>query len=209
MADPDRLPTLGWIGVGRMGLPIVEHLVRAGFTVQVHDRDASRTHLLQERHGIAVAQNAAELARQSDVILSMVNDDYALRAVALDQHGVCAGLRTGKIYIDLSTVSPAVSAQVAAGIPSGASFLRAPVSGSVAAAEAGTLTIYCSGSRAAYDASLLILQAFSAQRFHVGDADEARLLKLLINAIVVSEPVIFGEAIALGMRGGLEARYHP
>ena len=204
MADPDRRPTLGWIGVGRMGLPIVEHLVRAGFTVLVHDRDASRTDLLKERHGIASTDSPVGLARQSDVILSMVNDDDALRAVALGRHGVCAGLSNGKIYIDLSTVSPTASAEVAAAIPPGPSFLRAPVSGSVAAAEAGRLTVYCSGPDAAYETSLGILQAFSAQCFHVGDQEEARLLKLLINAIVVSEPVIFGEAIALGLRGGLK-----
>ena len=203
MADASRKPALGWIGVGRMGTPIVRHLMQAGFAVRVHDRDHHRTDMLRD-DGAVVVDSPIDLARQSDVIFSMVNDDAALRAVALGDQGVCAGLCPSAVYIDLSTVSPPASAEVAARIPAGASFLRAPVSGSVSTAEAGTLTIYCSGPREAYDASLDLLRVFSAQQFHVGNREEARLLKLLINAIVVTEPVVFGEAIALGVRGGLE-----
>jgi 3-hydroxyisobutyrate dehydrogenase-like beta-hydroxyacid dehydrogenase len=142
---------LGWIGVGKMGTPLCTNLLEAGFDLSVVDTDPGRVAAIT-RSGARSCPDAATLAREVDVVFSMVPDDAALLAIVAGANGVAAGIGPGKIFVDLSTVSPARSAKVAEMLrPTGAQYLRSPVSGSVATAAAGTLAIYCSGPRAAFE----------------------------------------------------------
>jgi len=192
---------IGWIGIGNMGAPICRNLLAAGHAVTVFDIDPVRVAELHAA-GAAVAADAADLAARADLVFTMVPNDRVLLAVA---EGVAAALRPDQTFIDMSTVSPATSAQVADLLaPSGAAYLRAPVSGSTAGAAAGTLAIYCSGPRAAYDAALPVLERIGSRQTHVGTAEEARVLKLLINMIVCITPAVVGEALAFGQRSGLD-----
>ena len=123
--------TVGWIGAGAMGLPICRHLLKAGCEVVVYDR-------LPERVAPAVAAGASgadsirQLARRCELVFSMVYDDQAFETVVTGSDGVLAGIRPGSLYIDMSTVSPGISRQMAVLLArQGVRYLRAPVSGSV------------------------------------------------------------------------------
>ncbi len=192
---------IGWIGTGNMGAPICRNLIAAGHELVVHDIDPARLAELQSA-GAAVASDAADLVARADLVFSMVPNDKVLLAVV---EGIAGRLRPGQTFIDMSTVSPATSARVFELLaPSGAAYLRAPVSGSTAGAAAGTLAIYCSGPRAAYDAVLPVFGRIGSRQSHVGLAEEARVLKLLINMIVCITPAVVGEALAFGQRSGLD-----
>jgi len=192
---------IGWIGIGNMGAPICRNLIAAGHQLVVHDIDPARLAELQGA-GAAVATDAADLVARADLVFSMVPNDKVLLAVV---EGIAVRLRPGQTFIDMSTVSPATSARVFELLaPSGAAYLRAPVSGSTTGAAAGTLAIYCSGPRAAYDAVLPVFGRIGSRQSHVGLAEEARVLKLLINMIVCITPAVVGEALAFGQRSGLD-----
>jgi 3-hydroxyisobutyrate dehydrogenase-like beta-hydroxyacid dehydrogenase len=195
---------LGWIGVGKMGTPLCTNLLEAGFDLSVVDTDPGRVAAIT-RSGARSCPDAATLAREVDVVFSMVPDDAALLAIVAGASGIAAGIGPGKIFVDLSTVSPARSAKVAEMLrPTGAQYLRSPVSGSVATAAAGTLAIYCSGPRAAFETVRPALERMGRTLTYCGEEEEARVLKLVINMIVCITPAVVGEALSLGARSGLD-----
>jgi 3-hydroxyisobutyrate dehydrogenase len=188
---------IGWIGVGRMGTPIGQRLIDAGATLTVYDLDRARARALN----VAVAASPAALAAEADVIFSMIPDDAALRAVADE---LAPALSAAHTYVDMSTVSPAASAAVAEQLaPTGAAYLRCPVSGSTATAAAGALTLLASGPADAFERLTPVLAAFSAKRTLYGPAEEGRVVKLMVNLIVAATPVLLGEAMHFGTRLGL------
>jgi len=195
---------IGWIGVGAMGQPICRHLLKAGYALDVYDKDPTKISALVSE-GASAGISAGELAGKCDLIISMVWDDDGLRDVVLGPTGVLTGVRTGISYIDMSTVSPKVSEEIAAqlarhDIP----YLRAPVSGSVPVAEAGKLTIYASGPRILFDSCQEILKAFSTKQTYVGTKEEGRIVKLAINLILQMSTAILGEVLAFGARAGVD-----
>lgn len=195
--------TVGWIGVGAMGLPICRNLLKGGCEVVVYDR-------LPERIGQAMAAGATgadsvrQVAQRCDLLFSMVYDDQAFEAIVSGPDGVLAGLRPGSLYVDMSTVSPRVSAEMAALLARhGVRYLRAPVSGSVGLAETGELTVLVSGDESDHQACLPILQLFSRAQTWQGPGEAARVIKLVVNALLVGSTVLIGEALALGESAGL------
>ena len=198
------MQTVGWIGLGKMGDPMARNLVKAGVPLTVYNRSPDRTRGL-EGEGAAVADSLQALAGPVDVVISMVSDDHALEAVSFGPDGAFAAMAPGAIFIDMSTVSPALSARVAeAAEAKGIRYLRAPVSGSVALAEAATLTILVSGPRDAYDQCLPLFEAMGAKCYHVGNGEEARVLKLSLNMMVGITAAMMGEALAFGDGGGMD-----
>lgn len=193
--------TIAWIGAGKMGLPVCQRLKAAGFDVRVLARREAQAKALADI-GFAVATDAAQLVRGADVVFTCVSDDSALRDVVLAP-GFAPALSPSAVLIDMSTVSPAVSKDVAEHLPAGISYLRAPVSGSTSMAAAGTLTALVSGPRAAFDRMAPVFAAFTKQAFHLGEAEEARFLKLAINSMVAATSALLGEALAFGRKGGL------
>ena len=195
---------VGWIGLGKMGTPMSKNLLKAGYPLIIYNRTIKKTKELADM-GAEIADTPRSLAANVDVILSMISDDSALEAVSLGTNGVFEGAKTGAFYIDMSTVSPSSSHRVAQEADRmGINYLRAPVSGSTAFAEDGTLMIFVSGSKEAYERCLDILGALGQKVFHVGYKEEARYLKLLINMMVGITSAMVAEALVFGKRAGMD-----
>jgi len=188
-------------GVGKMGLPMAGHFHVGGHAVTVSDLDASRLQFARGQ-GLQVADDAAAAMARADIIVSSLPNDAALRAVAAQ---VAQSARRGTTYIDTSTVSQQVSAEVAQVLSAaGMAYLRTTVSGNNKMAEAAQLTVMASGSRAAYDAALPLLKLLGPNQFYLGDAEQARLMKLVVNLMIAQTSAMLSEALTLGRKGGLD-----
>lgn len=196
-------PTIGWIGVGAMGLPICRNLLKGGCEVVVYDRQSARVEQAMAAGAIG-ADSVRQVAQRCDLLFSMVYDDQAFSTIVTAPDGVLAGARPGTLYVDMSTVSPRVSAEMAALLArQGLRYLRAPVSGSVGLAEAGEITVLASGEPEDLRDCLPILQLFSRAQTWQGPGEAARIVKLVVNALLVGSTVLIGEALALGEAAGL------
>lgn len=195
---------IGWIGLGRMGEPMAGHLCDAGHALAVYNRTAARAAALSAQ-GAVVAASPAAAASGSDVVFSMLADDAALREMLLGSAGALAHMDKGSVLVEMSTVSPAISAEIdQAATARGIDYIRAPVSGSVAFAKAAKLTVLTSGPAQAHARVLPLLQLMSGRQFHVGEGCEARILKLVLNMMVGVSAAMMGEAMALGLKNGLD-----
>lgn len=195
---------IGWIGLGKMGIPMSSNLVKAGYSLTVYNRTAEKTKALADQ-GAKVADSPKAAAEGQDVIISMISDDTVLEAVSFGPEGAFEGAAKGSIYIDMSTVSPMSSACVAeAAEAKGIQYLRSPVSGSTVLAEAGTLTIFASGPRDAYDACEDMFSKMGQKSFYVGAGEEARYLKLVLNMMVGLSSAMVAEALTFGEAGGMD-----
>src|SRR4051794_13868669 len=183
-----------------MGTAVAERLLEAGFPLVVYNRTSGKAGALTTR-GAATALSAGELAAGADVVLTSVADDDALEAVAAE---VVAVARPGTVLTDLSTVSPAASARVAAAA-AGASlgYLRAPVSGNPTVVRAGNLSFIVSGPAEALERVEPVLRAIGPTIHHVGDAEEARIVKLAVNLMIAGLAQLMSEALVLGEAAGV------
>ncbi len=195
------MAAIAWIGAGKMGLPVCKRLKDAGHEVRVLGRSPEREAAL-EAEGLATASTVPALINGADIIFTCVSDDTALADVLLSD-GFAASAPSGATLIDMSTVSPSISAEVAGKLPAGLAYLRAPVSGSTAMARTGTLTALVSGPEQAFTAMAPVFAAFTKKAFHLGTGEEARVLKLVINSLVAATSALLGEALAVGLKGGL------
>lgn len=196
--------TIGWIGLGKMGIPMSKNLIKAGYPMIVYDLYREKTKELVDLSA-RVTDSPKALAAEADVIISMITDDPALEEVSVGPEGAFEGAKPGAIFVDMSTVSPIASGRVAeAAEKRGIKYLRAPVSGSTVFAEAGTLTILASGPKDSYDKCSDIFGIMSKKAFYVGTSDEARYLKLLLNMMVGITSAMTAEALTLGERGGMD-----
>lgn len=198
------LPVIGWIGAGRMGVPMARFILQAGYPVVVFSRDpANRQKLVS--HGASEAASVMACARAADILFSSVPDDRALREVALGPDGLLAHARRGAVFVDTSTVSTEVSAEVdRQAAQRGVAYLRIPISGNAASAERGEVTALVSGPEPAWDTVKPVVQTFSQGQVYLGAGDEARYMKLVINLLVVTTAQALAEALALGRKAGLK-----
>src|SRR4051812_34004048 len=186
------------VGAGKMGLPMARHFAAGGHAVSVQDLDEARLALARAA-GIAVD---ARGMRDAELVLSSLPHDAALLAVG---EQVAAQAARGALYIDTSTVSQHASAQVAQACDAaGVRYLRATVSGNNHMAEAAQLTVMASGPREAYDAALPLFRLLGPAQFYLGSAEEARLMKLVVNLMIAQTSAMLAEALALGRKGGLQ-----
>ncbi|MDP3170704.1 MAG: NAD(P)-dependent oxidoreductase, partial [Polaromonas sp.] len=187
-------------GVGKMGLPMAGHFHAAGHVVTVSDSGQARLQLARSQ-GLQVAGDAGAAMARADIIVSSLPNDAALRQVAAQ---VAQSARPGAIYIDTSTVSQQASAEVAQVLAAaGVFYLRTTVSGNNRMAEAAQLTVMASGPRAAYDTALPLLKLLGPHQFYLGEAEEARLMKLVVNLMIAQTSAMLAEALTLGRKGGL------
>lgn len=195
---------VGWIGIGKMGKPMSRRVLKNGMPVTVYEPLAqNRASVVAE--GAEMALSIPDLAAAADVIALTIPNDAVLESLAFASEGLVASMRPGQILLEMSTVSPAISARIARALADrDVSYLRAPVSGSTATATSGQLSVMVSGPEAAFQKVLPILGAFSTRQFHVGTAEEARYLKLVLNALVGATSALVGEALTLGRKGGLD-----
>ena len=198
------LPRIGWIGAGRMGVPMAGFILKAGYPLSVFSRSAaSRQKLVAQ--GASEALSTLECARGAEVIFASVADDAALRDVALGPLGVLASAGPGAIFADTSTVSPQVSAEIEREAAArGVSYLRMPISGNAASARNRDITVLVSGPEAAWHRVKPIVETFSKAQAYLGGAEQARYMKLVINAVVVSTAQAMAEGLTLGRAAGLE-----
>jgi 3-hydroxyisobutyrate dehydrogenase len=198
------LQNIGWVGLGKMGHPMAINLIKAGKKVSVFNRTTEKTKAQVNLGGIAI-NSIKELASSSDVIFTMISDDKAIEEIALSDDGIIANTQERASLIDMSTVSPAMSAKVAeAATEKHINYLRAPVNGTVMQAEAGSLVILCSGPKTTFEDCLPLLEILGSKIFYIGQDEQARFLKLCINSMVGISSSMMGEALAFGEAGGLD-----
>jgi len=187
-----------FLGVGKMGLPMANHLKNAGHELTVGDLSGERLALARGA-GLAVAPDALA---QADFVLSSLPNDTALLAVGQQ---VAQSASAGTVYVDTSTVSLAASAQVADLCSArGVAYLRTTVSGNNKMAEAAALTVMASGPRAAYERAEPLLACWGPQRFYLGEGEQARLMKLVVNLLIAQTSAMLAEGLTLGRKGGLD-----
>jgi len=197
------LGPIGVIGVGIMGEPIARNLLRAGHPVYLHSRTRAKAdRLLSE--GAHWKDTPAALAREADIILSVVSDSPDVEAVYLGGDGVCRALRPGALCIDMSTVAPETSRAVAEAVRQrGGSFLDAPVSGGKTGAEAGTLTIMVGGEEQDVQRAMPIFRTIGKAIVHCGPVGTGQLTKLCnqilcgLNLLALSEAIVFADKVGL------------
>lgn len=204
---------IGIVGLGSMGAPIAGRLLDLQLGNQVYgtNRTRAKASSLIAR-GLRWRDTPREVAATADVVISMVTDDAALAAVTEGPDGILAGLRHsasnhGTVYVDMSTVSPAASRKLADRVrAAGAAMLDAPVSGSVPAAESGTLSIMVGGPREAFDTVAPLLRHLGRNVTHVGGNGQGLVLKLAINISLATQMLAFSEGLLLAERGGIDPK---
>ncbi len=197
-------PTLGFVGLGVMGAPMVRRLLAAGHRVLAHDTNPAA--LAAAASGGAEARgSAAAVAAEADVVLVSLPTPAVVKAVALGPGGLAEG-RAMRVYVDLSTTGARVAKEVAEGLaPRGVAALDAPVSGGVAGAEAGTLSIMAAGDPAAFARVRPVLETIGSNTVFVGEAvGQGQTLKLVNNLLAATTWAAGCEALAMGAKAGLD-----
>ena len=201
---------IGFIGLGVMGRPMAEHLVRAGHEVTVHNRSQGPVRALAEA-GAKAATSAAEAAGGAEVVITMVPDTPDVEAVVLGDRGVLEGARPGLLLIDMSTIRPDTAREVAeAAAARGVRFLDAPVSGGQAGAVEATLSIMVGGSAEDFQAARPLLETLGRTIVHVGPVGAGQTVKaanqLIVAGVIelVSEAIVLLEAHEVEMRPAVE-----
>ena len=198
------MSTIGFVGLGAMGSRVAGRLLDDGNTV--YGSDLTRSQPLIDR-GLVWRERPREVAAAADVVFSMVTDDAAVRAITSGPDGILAGLAPGKVYVDMSTISPQASREVADQVRSvGAQMLDAPVSGSIPQAETGTLAIMVGGDETAFRVVQPLLSELGQTVTHVGTNGQGLLLKLAINISLAVQTLAFSEGLVLAERGGIDPR---
>jgi 3-hydroxyisobutyrate dehydrogenase len=195
---------VGFAGLGRMGEPMARNLVAAGFPLTVWNRTPEKALDFSARHGSDVAATPGALAAACDVVVTMVADVEALEAIYFDDPRFIAEMRGG-VALDMSTIGPDGARAVADRLRSaGVGFVEAPVSGSTAAAEAGTLTILGGGGADDFARVVPVLEAIGEPVLKLGEVGAGGLMKLAINAMIYGINQCLAEALILADRGGIE-----
>ncbi len=191
---------MGLIGLGNMGTAIAERLLDAGYPLVVNNRTPEKAEALGAL-GAEVAATPEELVAQVDVVLSSLANDAAFEEVS---GRVIAAARPGTVLVDMSTVSPEVSARVAAlAEMASVRYLRAPVSGNPTVVRAGNLSFIVSGARETLDDVEAVIEAIGPTIHHVGEGEQARIVKLAINLMIAVLAQVMSEALVLGEAAGV------
>ncbi len=196
--------TIGFIGLGIMGRGMSRNLLKAGFSVTVWNRTASRMEPLVEA-GASAGANPADVAANSDIIITCVSDTPDVEAVILGENGVIHGAKAGSLVIDMSTISPQVTQTIAARLAEqGVQMLDAPISGGSEGAANGTLSIMVGGEAAQVARAMPAFQAMGKAITHVGPNGAGQTVKLVNQILVVVNMLAVGEALLFAQAGGLD-----
>ena len=200
-----NMQKIGFIGLGIMGTPMACNLIKAGFKLTVWNRTPDKCKPLADV-GATVAATARQVVEESDITIAMLADPAAAEAVCQGADGVIAGIKAGKGYVDMSTVSPETSQGIAAMVrAAGGQYIEAPVSGSKKPAEDGTLVILAAGDRELFDQSRTALDAMGKKVLFLGEVGQGARMKLVVNMVMGGMMTMFCEGLALGERAGLQA----
>jgi 3-hydroxyisobutyrate dehydrogenase-like beta-hydroxyacid dehydrogenase len=196
--------TIGIAGLGRMGHPIAANILEAGFPAVIWNRTQDKAADLLER-GATWAESPGAMGQAADIVLTSLADPAAVEAVYFGADGLLDRARSGTILVDLSTGSPSLARRIAAAAHErGATFLDAPVAGSIKAATDGQLGIMVGGDRAAFDRCEAVFSAIGKAAFYLGASGNGATMKLVSNAILATMVQALAEGVALGEKAGLD-----
>ena len=194
---------LGFVGLGVMGSRMVKRLLDAGHEVTGYNRTKSKAQWLLDA-GMKWADSPREVVEASDISLSMVTNTSALRSIAEGPDGLLAGLKAGKIHVDMSTVSPAYSQELARQVEAqGAAMLDAPVSGSVVTLEEGKLSLMVGGDPTVFERVKPILLDIGPKVTHVGGNGLAVTMKIATNLSLAVQMLAFSEGVLIAEKAGI------
>jgi len=203
MAKENMKPNIGFIGLGIMGKPMAKNLLKAGYSLVVHNRSQySVNELVKE--GARPAKSPADVAQQSEVVITMLPNSPDVELVVLGENGVLEGAKAGTIIIDMSSIEPLVSQKIAAeAAKKNVEFLDAPVSGGEPGAIQGTLAIMIGGKEEIFKQCLSIFNILGKSIVRVGEVGAGGFAKLANQIIVALNIAAISEAFVLGQKAGL------
>lgn len=208
--EPHKLPelkTIGFIGLGRMGFPMAQHLARAGFTVLPYDRDASVIERFSDAQGGEPSASLADLGAQADVIITMLPTSTIVRDVIAGDGGVVDGVSAGKIVADMSTSNPHDTRQLGTFLEErGVHMIDAPVAGGVIFAEDGSLDILTGGERRVADHLAPVFAAMGRKTHYCGALGSAHAMKALNNYVNAAIMSVYLEALVAGRAFGIDEK---
>jgi 3-hydroxyisobutyrate dehydrogenase-like beta-hydroxyacid dehydrogenase len=194
---------IGFVGLGAMGAPLVRRLIDGGHAVTGWNRSPDKAAPLIAA-GMGWAESPRAAAERAEAVFSIVTDAAAVRAVALTEQGIIAGLRKGGVYVDMSTISPDASRAVAGEFAkAGLTMLDAPISGSPVTVTQGNASIMVGGHEAAFERMKPVLLAIGPKVTRIGGNGLACQMKIAVNLLLMVEVIAFGEAVALAEKGGV------
>lgn len=194
---------IGWIGLGKMGVPMSQSLIKAGFSVTVYNRNKEKEESLKAS-GAEGASTPATLIQQSDMVFIMVTDDKAISDIFKGENGLLSASASDKIIINMSTVSPAISKEMFALCEEqGNHYLDAPVSGSVKQAQEGQLVIMVGGDQSTFELAKPVLEKIGRMAMLVGKVGAGNTAKLVINTLLGVHAQGLAEAVVFATRNGI------
>ena len=197
------MANLGFVGLGLMGSRIVKRLLATGHQVSGYNRTRAKAASLIEA-GMQWKDSPRAVAQAADVTFSMVTDTAALSSITDGEDGILTGLSAGKIYVDMSTVSPKLTRLIARRVTAtGADMLEAPVSGSLPAAESGTLILFVGGNAETLERARPVFEQISQKIIHIGGNGQAIAMKVAINLNLPIQLVSLFEGVLLTERSGV------
>jgi 3-hydroxyisobutyrate dehydrogenase len=211
MSTPNTSPQIGFIGTGLIGTPMVERLLERGLSVTIWNRTTSKLAPLIAAGAIA-ATSARQLAGACDIVCLCLTDTKAVHQIMFnDDLGIAAAMRTGQLVIDLSSIAPAATRDIAQRLAreAGARWLDAPVSGGLAAARKGTLTIFAGGTEEALAQAAPVLQGLAARVTHLGDSGAGQLAKSCNQMLVACNIAVIAEMLAFARKSGIAVERLP
>ncbi len=200
-----RPRTVGVLGTGRMGAGMARSLARAGFDLLVYNRTLDRAATLAEEIGARQCATPAEVAESADVTISMVSDGAAVEQLYRAPQGLLDGVHPGMVVVDMSTVLPSTILGLETAIRAlGAGVLDAPVSGSVALAESGGLTVMAGGTDEDFERVKPVFEGVARTVFHIGPLGSGAAMKLAVNTIIIGLNQALAEGLVLAERSGID-----
>jgi 3-hydroxyisobutyrate dehydrogenase-like beta-hydroxyacid dehydrogenase len=197
------MANLGFVGLGVMGGELVNRLISKGHTLTGYNRTKSKAEWLIKA-GMKWADSPRAVAASADIVFSMVTNSAALEAIVEGPEGILAGLAPGKIYVDISTVSPEYSRAVAEKVRAkGADMLDSPVSGSVITLQEGKLSVMVGGRKETFEKVKPILLDIGPKVTHVGGNGQALVLKIAANLSLAVQMLCFSEGVLLAEKSGI------
>jgi 3-hydroxyisobutyrate dehydrogenase len=195
---------VGVIGTGLMGLPMARNLLRAGFDVTAYNRTRARAEPLAQE-GATVVDSPRAVAEQAEAVISCVSDTPDVQQVILGEEGVLAGARPGLTVIDMSTISPRATREIAATLEAhGLEMLDAPVSGGQKGAIEGTLSIMVGGKQEIVERCRPIFQAVGQKLVYCGGHGQGQMVKLCNQIAIASNLIACAEAVAFAKKAGVD-----
>ena len=199
-------PSVGFIGLGIMGLPMAGHILKAGYPLTVYNRTRSKTRALGAE-GAAVAASPSEVAANSQMIITMVSDSPDVQEVVAGSEGVLDGIRSGSVVMDMSTISPQVERDLDRQLrEKGCALVDAPVSGGDVGAQNATLAIMAGGDREAFDRAVPIFETMGKTITYCGPVGSGQLTKLCNQILVAVTLMGVSEALVFAGKNGLDQR---